>query len=205
MSERVTMPALGESVTEGTVTRWLKSVGDSVEVDEPLRTALRPDLRPDPTPGNPARRTETPMDPSAGGSALRPRDIQARIRAGATPEDVAAAAGTPLEKVMPFANPVLAERAHVAERAQRSSVRRRTGEPGGQTSGARTLGDAAAVRLREHGGQGFAEAAGAASGFGAAMGGAAVQEKTLRCPDCGAMNYPTEWYCEKCGGELAAL
>ncbi|ROP37724.1 2-oxoglutarate dehydrogenase, E2 component, dihydrolipoamide succinyltransferase [Saccharothrix texasensis] len=32
----VTMPALGESVTEGTVTRWLKAVGDSVEVDEPL-------------------------------------------------------------------------------------------------------------------------------------------------------------------------
>jgi 2-oxoglutarate dehydrogenase E2 component (dihydrolipoamide succinyltransferase) len=36
MSERVTMPALGESVTEGTVTRWLKNVGDRVEVDEPL-------------------------------------------------------------------------------------------------------------------------------------------------------------------------
>jgi len=36
MSERVTMPALGESVTEGTVTRWLKSVGDEVAVDEPL-------------------------------------------------------------------------------------------------------------------------------------------------------------------------
>ncbi len=36
MSERVSMPALGESVTEGTVTRWLKNVGDSVEVDEPL-------------------------------------------------------------------------------------------------------------------------------------------------------------------------
>ncbi|HET7304915.1 MAG TPA: 2-oxoglutarate dehydrogenase, E2 component, dihydrolipoamide succinyltransferase [Segeticoccus sp.] len=36
MSERVTMPALGESVTEGTVTRWLKNVGDQVEVDEPL-------------------------------------------------------------------------------------------------------------------------------------------------------------------------
>ena len=36
MSERVTMPALGESVTEGTVTRWLKSVGDSVALDEPL-------------------------------------------------------------------------------------------------------------------------------------------------------------------------
>jgi pyruvate dehydrogenase E2 component (dihydrolipoamide acetyltransferase) len=36
MSERVTMPALGESVTEGTVTRWLKNVGDDVAVDEPL-------------------------------------------------------------------------------------------------------------------------------------------------------------------------
>jgi pyruvate dehydrogenase E2 component (dihydrolipoamide acetyltransferase) len=34
--KRVSMPALGESVTEGTVTRWLKQVGDSVEVDEPL-------------------------------------------------------------------------------------------------------------------------------------------------------------------------
>ncbi|AIJ25235.1 2-oxoglutarate dehydrogenase, E2 component, dihydrolipoamide succinyltransferase [Amycolatopsis methanolica] len=32
----VTLPELGESVTEGTVTRWLKSVGDTVEVDEPL-------------------------------------------------------------------------------------------------------------------------------------------------------------------------
>ncbi len=32
----VSMPALGESVTEGTVTRWLKQVGDTVDVDEPL-------------------------------------------------------------------------------------------------------------------------------------------------------------------------
>jgi 2-oxoglutarate dehydrogenase E2 component (dihydrolipoamide succinyltransferase) len=36
MSESVNLPALGESVTEGTVTRWLKQVGDRVEVDEPL-------------------------------------------------------------------------------------------------------------------------------------------------------------------------
>ena len=35
-ASEVTLPALGESVTEGTVTRWLKSVGDEVEVDEPL-------------------------------------------------------------------------------------------------------------------------------------------------------------------------
>jgi pyruvate dehydrogenase E2 component (dihydrolipoamide acetyltransferase) len=36
MSTSVTMPALGESVTEGTVTQWLKKEGDTVEVDEPL-------------------------------------------------------------------------------------------------------------------------------------------------------------------------
>ena len=36
MSESVVLPALGESVTEGTVTRWLKKVGETVSVDEPL-------------------------------------------------------------------------------------------------------------------------------------------------------------------------
>src|SRR3954453_11143844 len=36
MSDNVQLPALGESVTEGTVTRWLKNVGDTVELAEPL-------------------------------------------------------------------------------------------------------------------------------------------------------------------------
>ena len=36
MSESIVLPALGESVTEGTITRWLKQVGDTVAVDEPL-------------------------------------------------------------------------------------------------------------------------------------------------------------------------
>ncbi|MFT4085385.1 MAG: 2-oxoglutarate dehydrogenase, E2 component, dihydrolipoamide succinyltransferase, partial [Nocardioides sp.] len=36
MATEVTLPALGESVTEGTVTRWLKNVGDTIAVDEPL-------------------------------------------------------------------------------------------------------------------------------------------------------------------------
>ncbi len=31
------------------------------------------------------------------------------------------------------------------------------------------------------------------------------QAKTLKCGECGTMNYPTEWYCERCGAELAAL
>ncbi|MDT0187207.1 septation protein SepH [Microbacterium sp. ARD31] len=83
---------------------------------------------------------EIPME-----STLRPRDIQARIRAGETPEAVAHAAGTSVEKIMAFAAPVLAERAHVAERAQLASVRRRANE-----SGARTLGEAVTAHLRSH-------------------------------------------------------
>jgi hypothetical protein len=83
---------------------------------------------------------EIPME-----STLRPRDIQMRIRAGESPEAVAHAAGTSVEKIMPFAAPVMAERAHVAQRAQLASMRRRSGE-----SGARTLGEAVSAHLRSH-------------------------------------------------------
>ena len=76
-------------------------------------------------------------------SALRPRDIQARIRAGESPESVAAAAQTTIDKIMAYATPVLAERAHIADRAQRASVRRRSAE-----GPARVLGDAVAERLQ---------------------------------------------------------
>src|SRR5690606_17972505 len=48
-------------------------------------------------------------------SQLRPREIQARIRAGASVEQVAAAAGVPLQKIERFAYPVLLERSRTAE------------------------------------------------------------------------------------------
>jgi hypothetical protein len=32
-----------------------------------------------------------------------------------------------------------------------------------------------------------------------------TQQKTLKCGECGTLNRPTEWYCERCGAELAAL
>jgi len=102
----------------------------TVEVDERLRAALPADSR---------RRQETPMS-----NPMRPKDIQTRIRAGESVDDVAAAGGTTVEKIMPFAAPVLAEREHMAERAQKGSVRRRPGEPAGT---ARTLGAAVAGRL----------------------------------------------------------
>ncbi|HET8602984.1 MAG TPA: septation protein SepH [Marmoricola sp.] len=108
----------------------------SVTVDHRLRAALR---------GDNARLGQLEMKME---SALRPRDIQARIRAGESPEQVAAAAQTTVEAIMGFATPVLAERAHVAQTAQKSSVRRRSAE---SSSSARTLGDAAATTLSDLG------------------------------------------------------
>ncbi|MBZ5741369.1 septation protein SepH [Nocardioides mangrovi] len=105
-------------------------------IDDRLRAAVQAS-------GSPATRGGRGMEKTME-STLRPRDIQARIRAGETPEAVAQAAQTSVEKIMPFAAPVLAERQHVADRAQRSSVRRTDAAPGG----ARTLGDAVASHLR---------------------------------------------------------
>jgi uncharacterized OB-fold protein len=33
----------------------------------------------------------------------------------------------------------------------------------------------------------------------------AAEQKTLKCAECGSMNFPTEWYCERCGAELAQI
>jgi len=77
---------------------------------------------------------------------LRPKEIQARIRAGETVEEIADAAGIPADRVRWFEGPVLAERGYVAQQAQNASVRRQ----GDSTPGPR-LGDVVAERLTELG------------------------------------------------------
>jgi hypothetical protein len=57
-------------------------------------------------------------------STLRPKEIQARIRAGETPEEVAAAANVPVDRVLRFAYPVLQEREQVTIEARRTRIRR---------------------------------------------------------------------------------
>ena len=57
--------------------------------------------------------------------SMRPKDIQARIRAGATAEDVAEASGLAVEHIRRYEGPVLAEREHVCELARRMPVRHR--------------------------------------------------------------------------------
>jgi hypothetical protein len=82
-------------------------------------------------------------------SPLRPKEIQARIRAGETVEEIADAAGIAVERVRWFEGPVLAERAYMADQAQRASVRRR-GDSAPSTPGPR-LGEIVAERLQAFG------------------------------------------------------
>lgn len=81
-------------------------------VDERLKAAARGD------------RSRFAPTEGESGKEIRPREIQARIRSGASAEQVARAAGVPVDRVRRFEGPVLAEREHIAGLAQRSTVRR---------------------------------------------------------------------------------
>ncbi len=78
-------------------------------------------------------------------SALTPREIQSRIRAGESPDDVARAAGVPVDGIEGYAAPVLAEREHMAEMARAAQCRRGNGR------GPAPLGEAARARLGSEG------------------------------------------------------
>jgi len=78
-------------------------------------------------------------------SPLRPKEIQDRIRAGETAEEIADAAGLPVERIRRFEGPVLAEREFRAKEAQRATVRSRESGPGPR------LGEIVTERLAEAG------------------------------------------------------
>ncbi|HXP21451.1 MAG TPA: septation protein SepH [Streptosporangiaceae bacterium] len=79
-------------------------------------------------------------------SPLRPKEIQDRIRAGETAEDIADAAGLPVDRIRRFEGPVLAEREFRAQEAQRATVRGR-----GDSGPGPRLGEVVAQRLAEAG------------------------------------------------------
>lgn len=127
------MPELRVVAVSNDGTRLVLKAADSTEytlpIDERLRAAVRNDR---------ARLGQIEIEVE---SHLRPRDIQARIRAGASAEEVAQLAGIPVERVRRFEGPVLAERAFMAERARKTPVRRQ-----GESTGPQ-LGEAVAERL----------------------------------------------------------
>ena len=80
-------------------------------------------------------------------SPLRPKEIQDRIRAGETAEEIADAAGLPIERIRRFEGPVLAEREFRAKEAQRATVR-------GQSGPGPRLGEIVTERLAAEGASG---------------------------------------------------
>ncbi|GGO38344.1 septation protein SepH [Streptomyces lasiicapitis] len=127
------MPELRVVAVSNDGTRLVLKAADSTEytlpIDERLRAAVR---------GDRPRLGQIEIEVE---SHLRPRDIQARIRAGASAEEVASLAGIPVDRVRRFEGPVLAERAFMAERARKTPVRR----PGENTGP--QLGEAVQERL----------------------------------------------------------
>jgi hypothetical protein len=102
-------------------------------IDEPLRAAVRRDR---------ARLGQLQI---AMGSGLRPKEIQARIRGGMSADEVAELAGLPIEHVLRYEGPVMAERRHVADRARGTVVHRSGGASG------TALDDLVAQRMRARG------------------------------------------------------
>jgi hypothetical protein len=129
----VTVPELRVVAVSNDGTRLVLKAADSMEytlpIDERLRAAIR---------GDRPRLGQIEIEVE---SHLRPRDIQARIRAGASAEEVAQLAGISVDRVRRFEGPVLAERAFMAERARKTPVRRH-----GESTGPQ-LGDAVMERL----------------------------------------------------------
>ena len=105
----------------------------TLQADDKLRAAARGDL---------ARLGQIEIELE---SQMRPREIQSRIRAGASVEQVAAAAGMPVERVDRFAYPVLLERSRTAELAQRAHPVRDDGPD------LRTLGEVVANTFGQRG------------------------------------------------------
>jgi hypothetical protein len=89
----------------------------TVPIDDRLRAAARGDAH------------RVAQIENEVGNSLPPRVIQARIRAGETPEQVAHSSGTSVERIMRFAHPVLQERERVAEQAREARVRLSEGTP----------------------------------------------------------------------------
>ena len=145
MSTSVTLPALGESVTEGTVSRWLKQVGDTVEADEPLLEVSTDKVDTEiPSPASgvlleiKAQEDETvevgavlavigeASEADGGGSAPEPDGAES---APETPGAEDAPREGTAEEAAPAAEPSPAEEPAPAEEPERSSPRARLPPP----------------------------------------------------------------------------
>ncbi len=106
----------------------------ALPIDERVNAALTPE-----------RASQLTLATPEAPPLLAPRDIQARIRAGETADEVARVAGVPVDRVLRYAGPVLQERAMLAQHARRTRMKV------GDTVGKITLAEVVDARLVQHG------------------------------------------------------
>jgi hypothetical protein len=133
---------------------------EALNLDSPRRPTPSRHAAPDPgddsddaaAPAPAATRSEAPPTPAVDAAPaeapISPREIQVRVRAGETPEDIASEFGMPLERVMRFAAAVLDERIRIADEARRSRARRSGTDSEGKLV---QFGEAVDDRFRAHG------------------------------------------------------
>lgn len=181
----------------------LSEMGPGASVTEPTAAAMPEIIRPPVTPAAPAVEAPKPAAVAASDVAVpaTPAAREPEPSRAASPEGPASGghrAGTAAERIVPpepaapapqhspnpIATPQSQERlplepvaAAASAAAQAASKPRSTKSPSGGTQAVRSRSEATKP-----------DAA-----------------KTLKCPECGTANYPTEWYCERCGGELATM
>ncbi len=103
-----------------------------------------------PPPAQPEPAREPAPVGVTGEAPISPRDIQIRVRAGESPDDIATAFGMSLDRVMRFAAPVVDERLRIASEARRARARR-TGGPDGSEGKLVQFGETVDARFRAHG------------------------------------------------------
>jgi hypothetical protein len=156
---------------------------EHVQVAAPTSVAVEPEvlsLREAPLAepsAPPQRQAEAPV--AAQATAPAPSSPQAPDghRAGAPPQVQSAPAGPAAPATPPGERLPLEPVAAAASAAASAAAKPRVRTPPGGVSAARSRSEAAKPD----------------------------SAKTLKCPECGTANYPTEWYCERCGGELATM
>ena len=97
------------------------TTGSEPEAEASAESSAAPEGAPEPS------APSAPSEPSEPKMVLRPREIQDRVRAGASVDELVELTGMPARRIEPFAHPVLAERARIAELGKQSRPRRADG------------------------------------------------------------------------------
>lgn len=204
IEERLAEAEIRHSVGEYSEDEWsavgseaesaLQDIGSRAGYEEGeiarLAEVLQLIARPVPAPAPPALRVEAPL-PSAPAEPAGAEAVGAPRFVPRTPGPMRAAPGvrkeSPLDE-LDFLKSVTGEQSGI----------RRSAPPARR-------GDSGQVRAIQVASDVVEAGAGAEAASAGPAAGAPTATKTLKCGECGTLNRPTEWYCERCGAELAAL